>query len=274
MNLKKQPYIVLLCLCCITFYIASYAVDETEAVFVDRETTTTSITAAIVFPRTIEGLVKETKEIAEQVNHIYTSALQVQTENLSLQEVKANLSKLKAKRETIMGRQQVIKKNYNQIKAYDQQAAAKQFQFLQDGLVNITGIYQTTSETVDIQRLDHLISKLKKAMKKPKQNSDSYSKTPPQSATTEKTPSKEKTAVKGNDSIKETSREKTEKATEKPTEKPLEEPPEETSQEEPPEPEIEEQPTTEAEPAKREIPTEQKEGESNEKGEEVTANTK
>ncbi|MFD2924035.1 DUF4047 domain-containing protein [Halobacillus naozhouensis] len=170
MNLKS--FTVLACLWSITFYLVSCVVDETEAEFSDQEVVSSTITAAAVFPETIEELVKEAQGITNQLSSTYDDLLTITADSLTIDQAKAKLEKIQKKRKQMNTNFQRLSSIRDEIAEYERRAQSSgkdPTKYVQAGLNEIHQIYEKSNERIDFQRIEDLITDLRQRIEELKQ---------------------------------------------------------------------------------------------------------
>ncbi|WP_163530043.1 DUF4047 domain-containing protein [Halobacillus ihumii] len=180
MNVRKTT--VLACLCSITFYLTSTVIDETEAVFSDQESSTSTITAAVVFPEAIDELVKRAKQLSTRINAAYDNVLAITVHDLSIHQAEAKLVTLQKARDEIKNLTQQLKSIHDQVRKYEQRAASTSgngsAQYVQAGLDKIQKLYETCNKKIDSQQIKRVSTDLQETIEDLKQKRSEREQTP------------------------------------------------------------------------------------------------
>ncbi|WP_176142505.1 DUF4047 domain-containing protein [Halobacillus hunanensis] len=180
MNIRKIT--VLACLCSITFYLTSTVVDETEAVFSDQESSTSTITAAVVFPEASDELVEQAKLLSTRINAAYDDILAITVHDLSIHQAEAKLVTLQKAREEIKHLTQQLKAIRDQVGKYEQRAVSTTDkgspQYVQAGLDKIQKLYETCNKKIDSQQSKRVSTNLREAIEDLKQKRSEREQTP------------------------------------------------------------------------------------------------
>ncbi|UOQ94657.1 DUF4047 domain-containing protein [Halobacillus shinanisalinarum] len=160
---------VLTCLCSITFYLTSSVVDETEAGFTEQEVATSMITAAVVFPETIDELVKEAEKLSTRLNDTYDHVLHVALDGLTINQTEAKLEEVQGERKEIKSHLQSLRDIYDKVKEYVERARTSDLgedshKYVQAGLNKIQKLFEKASEREDSPQLDRVITALQEEL--------------------------------------------------------------------------------------------------------------
>lgn len=167
---KKYQKIAILSACCISFYLGTQIVGETEASFSKQASIEKlTIKTAFVFPSTIHELKKQANAIAEHIEKSY-ERLNVDNNEISLQEAKERLAILSQLNEQVIAFYEL----YTELNRYNQQVREEKdhqhiFDFVIEGykhvdkLMKAGGISSYARQFTDIQAsLKEQIDRLEK----------------------------------------------------------------------------------------------------------------
>jgi Domain of unknown function (DUF4047) len=171
MNNHPFRYHLIVCISCIGLYCLSSVVGYTEATFTELEKRTSSISAAPVFPETIENHKQKAEELSKEIIEldqliVSTSTDSSTNEKIStLEEMKNQLinkiEELEALHDKVEDLLKEISTNQSKDSGYKEV-----IKYVEDGLVFIKAKVTHTQQSVDLKKDDDVILTLQKTLEK------------------------------------------------------------------------------------------------------------
>lgn len=203
---KVRNKLILPCICSMAFYMGSQVVTYTEASFSNQQTVEANLSAAIVFPKTIEKLTEEAGQHREAIFNHYNVISSGKNSNATVTELTGMLATWKQNREAIKTEIGALGTIYTEIESYynklteevqsdNEESKQSVLKYVQAGFVEIRNIKNDVEKQAILQKADEHIQALEKQIneEKTKQANEAKKQTPTQSATSsqqEQQPSK------------------------------------------------------------------------------------
>jgi len=175
--------LVLTCMCSISFYMGATAIGTTEAKFLNEKKVESVVSAAIVFPKTVENSVKEAQLKELEILKIYQNMMQDAQKSTSVEQIEKVLVNWQQQREKLVQDQQELQKIYTEIEGYYNQvsetvkadntkASQDVFAYVQNGFTNIKAIKNNIEQQVSIQKIDEMNEVLQKKIDEEKKQKE------------------------------------------------------------------------------------------------------
>lgn len=210
---KVRNMLILPCICSMAFYMGSQVVTYTEASFSNQQTVEGTLSAATVFPTTIEKLTEEAGKHKEAIFNHYNAISSGENSNATVTELEGVLATWKQHREAIKTEIGALGTVYTEIESYynklaeevqadNQESKQAVFKYVQAGFTTIQNIRSDVDKQAILQKTDERIQalekqineeKTKQANEAKKQTNEEKKQTPTQPATSsqqEQQPSK------------------------------------------------------------------------------------
>ncbi|MGE8204536.1 DUF4047 domain-containing protein [Heyndrickxia sp. NPDC080065] len=135
---RKYHKVVFPCLCCLSFYLGTQIIGETEASFSSQTSLEKiTITTAFVFPSTIKDLKNRAKKTVKQIQQSF-ERIDLTSKNLSIKEIKEKLARISQTK----GQIEEFYKIYDELSRYYQQVQKQKdgnhtFNYVSDGFKNV-----------------------------------------------------------------------------------------------------------------------------------------
>lgn len=178
--LKRITHILVLpCLCAIVFYMGSQIVTYTEAAFSKQQTVTSTLSAAIVFPETIEELVGKAEEHSKMIFQYYDEIQGTSNANETVAEMEEKLAVWKQKREAVQEELTALHTVYTEIESYynravedakksDEPSANDVLTYVQAGFEKVQHINSSVNGEAVSKAIDAQIAALEKEIEEEK----------------------------------------------------------------------------------------------------------
>jgi len=170
-------------MCSISFYMGATAIGTTEAKFLNEKKVESVVSAAIVFPKTVENSVKEAQLKELEILKIYQNMMQDAQKSTSVEQIEKVLVNWQQQREKLVQDQQELQKIYTEIEGYYNQvsetvkadntkASQDVFAYVQNGFTNIKAIKNNIEQQVSIQKIDEMNEVLQKKIDEEKKQKE------------------------------------------------------------------------------------------------------
>ncbi|MFG6495762.1 DUF4047 domain-containing protein [Fictibacillus sp. UD] len=154
---KFHNGLVLIGLCSVSFYCGAQIAGQTEAAFSSNALLKPiEVSAAIVFPSTIQKLTRSAKQIHGDMLSVYESIPQV-SDDSTLQELKEALADLTVKERELQSLLFRFENEYNEQAAYHKQVRKldqNTYRFVLEGWNEIDGKAKQIKQTIDFQYME------------------------------------------------------------------------------------------------------------------------
>lgn len=151
-------------LCCMSFYVGSQIVGETEASFSSQiSPKPITVAAAFVFPATIEELDKRAEDLENQMLENYESIV-ANTPEQSLQKLHDKLNEITLIEQKLHQQSNGLQLVYDEMSSYhnrlqDQKTAGNQtFSYVREGFQKVDHIIKEVQEEIDFQKVAEIRS--------------------------------------------------------------------------------------------------------------------
>lgn len=179
---KVKHALVLPCICSIVFYMGSQVVTHTEAAFSKQQPVTVALSAASVFPETIEELVGKAEEHGKVISHHYNEIKSTVNTNGTVVEMEEKLSVWKQKREIIQMELTALHTVYTEVEAYynkaledvtnsEEPSAKDVLKYVQAGFEKVQHMNSSMNGESILQVIDVYITALEKEIEETKKKS-------------------------------------------------------------------------------------------------------
>lgn len=169
---RIKAMLILPCMCSAAFYMGSQIVTHTEAAFVKEQQVQGVISAAPVFPKTIDVLKKDAQQHEQSILHAYDE-MNKATETTSLEALEKKLNLWKGQREKIAPEREALQNIYIEIENYYNQLVESEknnhlesnqqlIQSTQAGLAFIKKVCENVDKQVNLQKIDEQIQEFQK----------------------------------------------------------------------------------------------------------------
>lgn len=130
-------------------------VGQTEAAYTSQVSDPVSISAASVFPKTINQLEMEAKETSTNLTKLYHSILTTSLDG-STSELTNTLVEVCKKEQEIKFQLMQLRKIHEELTSYNEQSKDVQnsFQYIQNGYLNVEQIVRKVNETVQMKQIE------------------------------------------------------------------------------------------------------------------------
>lgn len=149
------------CLCCISFYSGNLLVGETEASFSSQiNMEPVKVSAAFVFPRTIEQLENQAEQIAGKMDKQY-QAIFSSSSGASLQEMMDQQNQVTTGEKELISQYNMLQKVLNEMNAFhnqiDQQKDLQStYDYVQKGFQHVQGVWTRVQNNIDFQKVEEI----------------------------------------------------------------------------------------------------------------------
>ena len=164
MSRTFQKAILLPCLCCMSFYVGAQIVGETEASFSSQiSQEPIKITAAFVFPETIQQLDIRAAAIANQMIDNYEMIFAT-SQGTSLQILRESLAEITATEQKLHQQFSNLQNVYDELSTYHDQlkeeksADIQTFGYVDEGFQKVKRMLKEVQETIDFQEIEAIRS--------------------------------------------------------------------------------------------------------------------
>lgn len=164
--------ILLPCLCCMSFYVGSQTVGETEASFSSQiSPEPLRLATAFVFPGTIKQLDNRAEEITYQMYEQYEMIVAT-SPGTSLQTLRDRLAEITAIEQNLHQQFSTLQDMYGELSEYhyqlqDQQTTGIQtFGYVREGFQKADRMLKEVRETIDFQKIEAIRSSVALQIKK------------------------------------------------------------------------------------------------------------
>jgi hypothetical protein len=174
-----HQYIIFPCLCCLFFYLGNQLVGETEAKFsIQAKAQPIEVSAAIVFPATIEQLEDTAEENVMSMKENYQSILST-TPVETLEELQVQLSKISANVQELYIQMDNLIAVYEELSLYKNNN--QELAYVHEGFQSVKGLRNEVLASIDFSKVEavhsHFLLKIKDLEKTNKQVIDNGEKT-------------------------------------------------------------------------------------------------
>ncbi|KYG26346.1 hypothetical protein AZF08_16270 [Bacillus gaemokensis] len=177
---KFKSALVLTCMCSMSFYMGATVIGNTEAKFLNEKKVDSVVSAAIVFPKTIENITKEAQLKELEILKTYQSMMQDAQTSTSVEDMEKVLVNWQQQREKLLLNQQVLQNIYTEVEGYYKQisetvkvgntkASQEVLAYVQNGFTNIKNIKSNTEQQASIQKIDEMNGLLQTKINEAKQ---------------------------------------------------------------------------------------------------------
>ncbi|WJE53903.1 DUF4047 domain-containing protein [Bacillus cereus] len=175
---KIKTILMLPCMCSIAFYMGSQVVTYTEAAFVNETKIHSTVSTAIVFPKTIDTLVKETQQHENLIlNGTEGMNKETQADSVEVLEQKAQqwreqFEKVKVEREALQHIYTEIEDYYKQsvenVRVNNSDSSKQVLQYVQAGFTKVGSIKDNVDKQISVQKMEEFILTLQKRIEEKK----------------------------------------------------------------------------------------------------------
>ncbi|WP_165346995.1 DUF4047 domain-containing protein [Gottfriedia acidiceleris] len=154
------------CLCCMSFYVGSQIVGETEALFSSQlSPKPITVAAAFVFPATIEELDKRAEDLENQMQGNYESIM-ANTPDQSLRKLRIRLTEITTIEHKLYQQSNSLQLVYDEMSSYDnrlqdQKMTGNQtFGYVREGFQKVDRIIKEVQDEIDFQKIADIRSSI------------------------------------------------------------------------------------------------------------------
>lgn len=169
---RIKAMLILPCMCSAAFYMGSQIVTHTEAAFVKEQQVQGVISAAPVFPKTIDVLKNDAQQHEQSILHAYDE-MKKEPETTSVEALEKKLNLWKGQREKIAPEREALQNIYIEIESYYNQLVESEknnhlesnqqlIQSTQAGLAFIKKVCENVDKQVNLQKIDEQIQEFQK----------------------------------------------------------------------------------------------------------------
>lgn len=177
---KVKRALVLPCICSIAFYMGSQIVTHTEAAFSTQQVVKPVLSAAIVFPKTIEDLVKKAEGHSSTISYYYSEINNAAIGHGTVMEMEEQYSLWQQRRGDIQNELTALHTVYAEIDSYynmatenvkknDVPSAHDVLEYVQAGFEQVQHMKNGINEEAMFQTIDSNIAALGQAIEDEKQ---------------------------------------------------------------------------------------------------------
>ncbi|KFM98714.1 DUF4047 domain-containing protein [Bacillus clarus] len=171
---KLKKMLILPCMCSITFYLGSQVMTYTEAAFVHETKVQGTISTAVIFPKTIDTLMKEAEEHRQFIFHEYEE-MNTKLVVDSVGGIEQAINVWKQGREKIVSERDALQKVYialedpykqikENLKSNNDESTQQLFSIVSEGLSTVKGICEDTDKQINLQKIDEKIRILEQSL--------------------------------------------------------------------------------------------------------------
>ncbi|HEK9100235.1 DUF4047 domain-containing protein [Bacillus pfraonensis] len=175
---KIKTMLMLPCMCSMAFYMGSQVVTYTEAAFVNETKVYSTVSTAIVFPKTIDTLMKEAEQhenfilkVAEGMNK-ETKADSVEVLEQKVQQWREQFEKVKVEREALQQIYAEIEDYYKQsvenVRVNNSDSSKQVLQYVQGGFTKVGSMKDNIDKKVSVQKIEEFMLTLQKKIENEK----------------------------------------------------------------------------------------------------------
>ncbi|WIY62460.1 DUF4047 domain-containing protein [Bacillus arachidis] len=169
---KLKTMLMFPCMCSIVFYMGSQVVTYTEAAFVNETKIHSTVSTAIVFPKTIDTLVKKAEQheslilkVDEGMNkEIHADSIEILEPKVK--ELREQLEQVKVERETLQHIYAEIEDYYNQsienVKVNNSDSSKEVLQYVQVGFTKVKSMKDNVDKKISVPKIEEFILTLQK----------------------------------------------------------------------------------------------------------------
>ncbi|MBO1578184.1 DUF4047 domain-containing protein [Bacillus sp. XF8] len=169
---RIKAMLILPCMCSGAFYMGSQIVTHTEAAFVKEQKVQAVISAAPVFPKTIDVLKNDAQQHEQSILHAYDE-MNKELETNSVEALEKKLNLWKQQREKIVPEREALQNIYVEIESYYNQLVEREkdrnlesnqqiIHSTQTGVEFIKKICENVDKQVNLQKIDEQIQGFQK----------------------------------------------------------------------------------------------------------------
>ncbi|WP_179865603.1 DUF4047 domain-containing protein [Bacillus sp. AFS017336] len=147
------------CLCCMSFYVGSQIVGETEASFSSQiSPEPITLAAAFVFPATIEELGKRAEGLKNQMHGNYESII-ASTQEQSLQKLRDKLTETTLTEQKLREQSNSLQHVYDEMSSYNKRlqeqrtTGNKTYSYVREGFQKVGSIIKEVRDEIDFQKI-------------------------------------------------------------------------------------------------------------------------
>ncbi|MEY8348383.1 DUF4047 domain-containing protein [Bacillus cereus] len=169
---KIKIMLILPCMCSIAFYMGSQIVTYTEAAFVNETKIQSTISTAIVFPKTIDTLVKEAEQHESAILKVDESmnkeikADSVEILEQKVKEWRGQLEQVKVEREALQHIYTEIedyhKKSVENVRKNESDSSKEVLQYVQAGFTKVKSMKDNVDKKISVPKIEESIQTLQK----------------------------------------------------------------------------------------------------------------
>ncbi|PFH89023.1 hypothetical protein COI44_06460 [Bacillus sp. AFS088145] len=158
MKQARKKVSIIVSLCSIQFYLAMQTVGQTEATFSSQASSEQVVSAAIVFPKTIQQLEIAAKDHSTRANHLYKSILKTS--------INANGSELSNLLTTVLNEEQELNNEIKSLQSIQEQLNSyhnqihelpeneqSNYEYERKGYQVVNQLIQQLNETINLQKI-------------------------------------------------------------------------------------------------------------------------
>ncbi|MEH7611008.1 DUF4047 domain-containing protein [Gottfriedia acidiceleris] len=158
MKQARKKVSIIVSLCSIQFYLAMQTVGQTEATFSSQVSTEQVVSAAIVFPKTIQQLEIAAKDHSTRANHLYKTILQTS--------INGNCSELSSLLTTVLNEEQELNNEIKSLQSIQEQLNSyhnqihelseteqSNYEYERKGYQVVNQLIQQLNETINLQKI-------------------------------------------------------------------------------------------------------------------------
>ncbi|MFF3024915.1 DUF4047 domain-containing protein [Gottfriedia sp. NPDC057948] len=158
MKQARKKVSIIVSLCSIQFYLVMQTVGQTEATFSSQVSTEQVVSAAIVFPKTIQQLEIAAKDHSTRANHLYKTILQTS--------INGNCSELSSLLTTVLNEEQELNNEIKSLQSIQEQLNSyhnqihelseteqSNYEYERKGYQVVNQLIQQLNETINLQKI-------------------------------------------------------------------------------------------------------------------------
>ncbi|PFA22005.1 hypothetical protein CN373_11205 [Bacillus cereus] len=175
---KIKIMLMLPCMCSMAFYMGSQVVTYTEAAFVSETKIQSTISTAIVFPKTIDNLVKEAEQHESAILKVdegmrkEIKADSVEILEQQVKEWRGQLEQVKVEREALQRIYTEIEdyhtKSVENVKKHESDSSKEVLQYVQAGFTKVKSMKDNVDKKISVPKIEESILTLQKKIEEEK----------------------------------------------------------------------------------------------------------
>ncbi|WP_459500903.1 DUF4047 domain-containing protein [Bacillus sp. C1] len=169
---KIKKMLMLSCMCSVAFYMGSQVVTYTEATFVNETKIHSTVSTAIVFPKTIDTMVKEAKQRESVILKLNEGMnKEVNTDSVEMLEQKVNelrkqVEQVKVEREALqriyVETESYYKQSVENVSVNNSDSSKEVLQYVQAGFTTVKNITDNMDQNISVPKIEEFIFNIQK----------------------------------------------------------------------------------------------------------------